>query len=159
MFRLVQNERRRWQWLAAAFSFLCLLASAQPFTPGVSYFGRSNYIEYIAGELPMIFSEPHGGALNPAEIPDRTYGTFATDSNVEDLVRKLRTEFGNRFGLLPHSVMCRLDRQKIDCNREIVEGAQGDPEAEIAWNEFHDFIGAGVTNVTERHGRGFYIDI
>jgi len=133
--------------------------SAQNYIPGVSYFGRSNYIEYIAGELPVIISEPHGGSLLPPEIPDRTYGTFATDSNTEDLARKIRTEFGNRFGLLPHVIMCRLDRDKIDCNREIIEGAQGDPEAEQAWNEFHNFTGYSVTNVTQRHGRGFYIDV
>ncbi len=133
--------------------------SAQPFTPGVSYFGRSNYIEYIAGELPVIFSAPHGGTLAPAEIPDRTYGTFTTDSNTDDLARKLRTEFGNRFGLLPHVVICRLDRDKIDCNRDIVEGAQGDPKTEIAWNEFHGFIVASRTNLIAQHGRGFYVDV
>lgn len=150
---------------AALFLFI-EPAQAQPYTPGVSYFGRSNYIEYIAGELPVIFSAPHGGALNPAEIPDRTncvscgwsFSTV-TDSNTEDLARKIRTEFGNRLGLLPHVVICRLDRGKLDANREVVEAAQGDPEAVQAWNEFHNFIGASRTNLTALHGRGFYVDI
>lgn len=158
---ILDQHRRVWGALTIVAATLLFRGSApaQPFTPGVSYFGRSNYIEYIAGELPVIFSAPHGGGLMPAEIPDRSYGTFATDSNTEDLARKIRIEFGNRFGLLPHVVICRLDRDKIDCNRDIIEGAQGDPEAEIAWNEFHGFLGAARTNLTALHGRGFYIDV
>lgn len=132
---------------------------AQNYQPGTTYFGRSNYIEYIAGDLPFILSAPHGGTLQPAELPDRTYGTFATDSNTEDLARRVRTELQNRVGHIPHIVICRIDRDKIDANRDILEGAQGDPNTEIAWNEFQNFIAAARTNVTARHGRGFYIDL
>src|SRR5262249_16761368 len=32
-----------------------------PYTPGQSYFGRNNYIEYIAGNSPLILSAAHGG--------------------------------------------------------------------------------------------------
>jgi len=152
--------RTRSEWLGAILSLaFAPLLFAQPYTPGQSYFGRSNYIEYIAGNLPVIITEPHGGSLQPAEIPDRTYGTFATDSNTEDLVRKMRTELQNLTGLVPHVIMCRLDRDKIDANREIVEGAQGDPEAEQAWNEFHNFIGYAQTNINNTQPRGFYLDI
>jgi autotransporter-associated beta strand protein len=132
---------------------------AQPYEPGTTYFGRSNYIEYIAGDLPFILSAPHGGTLQPAELPLRTYGTFATDSNTEDLARRVRTEIQNRVGHVPHIIICRLDRDKIDANREIVEGAQGHPLTEIAWNEFQNFISSARTNITARHGRGFYIDL
>jgi autotransporter-associated beta strand protein len=132
---------------------------AQTYNPGQTYFGRSNYIEYLAGDLPVILSAPHGGALQPAELPLRSYGTFATDSNTEDLIRRVRTEIQNLVGHLPHIIICRLDRDKIDANREIVEGAQGHPLTEISWNDFQNFIMAARTNVTARHGRGFYIDL
>lgn len=154
------NSKLQTVWLAA---LLALAASnvvlGQPYAPGQTYFGRSNYIEYISGNLPVIISEPHGGSLLPAEIPDRTYGTFATDSNTEDLVRKMRTELQNLTGLVPHVIMCRLDRDKIDCNRDIIEGAQGDPEAEQAWTEFHNFITYAHTNTSATQPRGFYLDI
>ena len=39
---------------------------------GQSYFGRNGYVEYIAGNTPVILSAPHGGALTPTTIPDRT---------------------------------------------------------------------------------------
>lgn len=151
---------------AAAVGLWAATAGAQPFTPGVSYFGRSNYIEYIAGELPVILSAPHGGALKPAEIPNRTNCTTcgwdfstATDSNTEDLARRIRTEVQNLTGFIPHVTLCRLDREKIDCNRAVVEGAQGNPHAVQAWNEFQNFIIASKTNAVARHGRGFYIDL
>ncbi|MGB8168224.1 MAG: hypothetical protein WCF18_12075, partial [Chthoniobacteraceae bacterium] len=47
---------------------------AAEFTPGKSYFGQDNYIEYIAGDLPLIISSPHGGREKPDEFPDRAKG-------------------------------------------------------------------------------------
>ncbi len=61
--------------------------------PGKSYFGRSNYVEYIAGDLPLIISAPHGGTLKPAEIPDRKEGEFISDADTEDLVRTVQRAF------------------------------------------------------------------
>jgi hypothetical protein len=82
-----------------------------------------------------------------------------TDSNTEDLARKLRTEIQNLTGFVPHVTICRLDRDKIDCNRKIVEGAQGNVCGMQAWNEFQNFTIASKTNVVARHGQGFYIDL
>lgn len=161
-FKLIARLRKMRLFRLSALGVVVLALGrlgAQPFQPGQTYFGRSNYVEYIAGNLPVIITEPHGGSLQPAEIPNRTYGTFATDANTEDLVRRMRTELQNLTGLAPHVIMCRLDRDKIDCNREIVEGAQGDPEAEQAWTEFHNFIGNAQTNVNTISPRGFYLDM
>lgn len=145
--------------LAGAWLLLALTVGAQSYEPGQTYFGRSNYIEYIAGNLPVILSAPHGGDLKPAEIPDRTYGTLGRDTNTEDLARRVRTALQDRTGLVPHIIFCRLHREKIDCNRDIVEGAQGNVYAEIAWNDFQDFIIAARSNTVARQGRGFYIDL
>ena len=41
----------------------------QNFIPGQSYFGQNNYVEYIAGNLPIIIGVPHGGTLTPANLP------------------------------------------------------------------------------------------
>src|ERR1051325_2280581 len=102
----------------AAFALGLLLAApaalAQTYVPGQTYFGRSNYIEYIAGNLPFILSAPHGGTLPPAALPDRTYGTFSTDSNTDVLARDVYQVMTNRFGHYPHIIICNLDRMKID---------------------------------------------
>ncbi len=48
-------------------------------------FYTKEYIEYIAGDLPIILSAPHGGDMVPEEIPDRTQGTTVRDSRTEEL--------------------------------------------------------------------------
>jgi hypothetical protein len=135
-------------------------AAAQTnYQPGHSYFGRSNYIEYIAGDLPVIFSAPHGGTLHPAEIPNRTQGTFAYDEYTEELARAVLRVFRDYFDHYPHVIICRLERVKVDCNRELEPGAGPNPKAQQAWKEFQRFIEVARSDVLARTGKGFYIDL
>ncbi len=141
-------------------------APAQTYVPGSTYYGRSNYIQYAAGDLPFILSAPHGGTLTPAEIPDRTNCTScagwdfttATDTATDDVALRVRNAFGILTGHFPHIIICRLDRDKIDCNRAVDEGAQGKPAAVTAWTEFQNFINVSSNTVITNFGRGFYID-
>jgi autotransporter-associated beta strand protein len=150
--------------LAVAGSLAWAPAWAQTYVPGQSYFGRSNYIEYIAGDLPIIVSAPHGGTLTPSEIPDRDCTGISdcsttTDSYLDDLAAKIRTEVQNRVGHAPHVIICHLKRTKVDCNREIDVGAMSNVWAMVAWNEFQDFIAAAKTAVSNQYGKGFYLDL
>ncbi|NBR46082.1 MAG: hypothetical protein EBT68_03065 [Verrucomicrobia bacterium] len=52
-----------------------------------------------------------------------------------------------------------MPRTKIDCNREIVEGAQGFPATVALWNEYHDLIRMAKSNVTSTYGRGLLVDL
>ena len=141
--------------------FLSLSRSvAQPtYTPGEDYRGLNNYTEYIAGNLPLIITAPHGGTDSASALPNRTYGTTSTDSNTSELSRAIRTACFNRFGRWPHVIICRVPRTKIDCNREIVEGAQGVAATEAVWNEYHNLIRMAKEAVTSSHGRGLLIDV
>lgn len=138
---------------------------AGPYTPGSSYFGRNSYIEYIAGNLPVIFAAPHGGTLTPAEIPNRTASacggeaTTVRDANTEELARAIRTAFHDRTGGYPHVIINRLHRQKLDANRPQSDGACGDAEANIAWDEFQDFIDVAKARVTADYGKGWFTDL
>ena len=131
------------------------------YTPGSTYWGRVGvqYIEYIAGNMPLIISAPHGGTLTPSELPDRTYGTLDTDTATDNLARAVRTAVFNRYGRYPHVIICDIDRQKIDCNREIIEGAQGNANTMLAWNEYHTFIQIAKQAVISSYGRGLLIDL
>lgn len=133
--------------------------STGPFVAGKTYMGRNQYIEYIAGDLPIIVSAPHGGYLTPDEIPDRTYGTTTADGWTEELIRQVRTALHAYFGGYPHIVICHLDRIKLDANRELEEAAQGNPYAIQAWYEYHDFLDAAATQVSNAYGAGLYIDL
>jgi hypothetical protein len=138
---------------------LCSARGQTVYEPGKSYFGRSNYVEYIAGDMPLVISVPHGGTLRPPDIPDRTKGEFTTDACTEELARTVQQAFHDCFGHSPHIIICRLDRRKVDCNRDLAEGAGADANARRAWNEFQGFIELARSNVLASAGAGFYIDL
>lgn len=135
------------------------------YVPGRSYFGTSQYIEYIAGDLPVIFTAAHGGSLTPAEIPDRQAvacgGTATTvrDTNTEELAREMITAFRARTGKTPHVIINRLHRRKLDANRDLPEAACGDAEAEQAWREFHKFVVDARNRALAQYGKGWYTDL
>src|SRR5262245_42335185 len=91
--------------LSALLSASCVGEEHQA---GQTYYGRNRYIEYLAGDLPFILSAPHGGRDRPEEIPDREQGTFAFDTNTQELARTITDELHARTGHWPHVVICRI---------------------------------------------------
>jgi hypothetical protein len=138
---------------------------AGPYTPGQSYFGANGYIEYIAGNAPVIYTAPHGGALVPAEIPDRTAArcggpvTTSTDLETEALVRAMQQRHFARYGSYPHVVINHLARRKLDANRTGAEAACGNAAAATALAEWHAFIDSAKATVLRSSGRGWYMDM
>ncbi len=136
-----------------------------PYVPGQSYFGRNGYVEYIAGNAPLIYTAAHGGSLTPAEIPDRTAtacggsATTITDTNTDELVQAMQQRHFARFGNYPHIVIVHLARRKLDANRLIDEAACGDAEAITAFNEWHEFIDAAKSAILTSSGKGWYMDM
>lgn len=136
------------------------ISYSQTYIPGNSYFGRNNYIEYLAGNLPLIISVPHGGALTPSEISDRTCGDeTVTDSYTINLAKEIRDEVFNTTGCYPHIIINNLKRTKMDANRDLAEAACGNEFADKAWNEFHNYLDSAAANVTRKSGKGLYIDL
>ncbi len=128
-------------------------------TAGIACFGTFNYVEYVPGDYPLVVSVPHGGALTPATIPDRTVGVTATDTNTIELGRAVSQAFATRTGRAPHLVIVHLRRTKLDANREVVEAAQGNADAIRAWQEYHGFIEQAIAAVRQRSGTGLYVDL
>ena len=130
-----------------------------PSAPGTVTWGSLGYVEYVAGNSPIIISAPHGGYLLPPSLADRTYGVLLPDRRTQELAREIADAIAVYTGQRPHLIISHLSRLKLDPNREIVEAAQGDPQAEIAWHEFHGFLTTATTTVTAQHGRGLLLDI
>ena len=129
------------------------------FEPGRSYFGRNDYVEYIPGTLPVILSSAHGGARQPGEIPDRSFGVVTNDLNSLELTLAMSRALEDLTGHAPHVVLSHLHRRKLDANREIVEAAQRNPYAEQAWTEFQHWIEVARAAVAGEYGKGLYFDI
>lgn len=173
------RSRLRWRQLLAlpVAALACVLAGAglsptagqeteaEAFVPGTSYFGKNEYIEYVAGNLPVIFTAPHGGSLTPEAIPARTSTTCGpktvtqTDLNTQDLARQIQQAFFAKTGKYPHVVINRLARSRLDANRDIGAAACGNPSAEQAWRDYHKFIDAAKADVLAESGRGWYTDL
>ncbi|MDP3069460.1 MAG: N-formylglutamate amidohydrolase [Opitutaceae bacterium] len=127
--------------------------------PGQSYFDAARYVEYVAGDLPIVLTAPHGGRLKPDAIPNRTQGVTDMDANTQELARALTAALHARTGRHAHLVASHLHRSKLDPNREIEEAAQGDPLAQKAWRDFHAAIQGALAAAVARHGFAFLIDL
>ncbi|MEL7533702.1 MAG: T9SS type A sorting domain-containing protein [Bacteroidota bacterium] len=155
------------QRLSIISSFCFLFALSVPhslyaqFSPGSVYLGTNDYVEYHAGDLPIIISVPHGGYLEPLTIPDRVCSGCVTgrDSRTEETAYDLKAAIRSVFGGNPHIIINKLARRKLDANREIVEAALGNPEAETAWYEYHDFIQAAKDSCKAQFGSALFIDL
>ena len=135
------------------------------YIPGHSYFGANDYVEYIAGDAPVILTAPHGGSLDPTTIPDRTdarcggSATTTTDLNTVELVRAMQTAYHARFGHYPHVIIANLSRRKLDANRTPPEATCGSAEADAAYREWHAFIDVAKRAVLTANGKGWYMDM
>jgi hypothetical protein len=141
------------------FAYTAIGHAAEPRQPGRSYFGTNRYIEYIAGDLPIVLTSPHGGRLRPDTLPDRTDGVLDSDVNTQELARAIAAELSALAGHHAHLVASHLHRRKLDPNREIKEAAQGNATAERAWREFHASIEGALAAAVAAHGFAFLIDV
>ena len=122
-------------------------------------YGAREFVEYDAGNLPIVISAPHGGQVSPSDIPDRAAATGSSDVNTIQLARAVQAALYARTGRSAHLVICQLHRDKIDCNRSLGIAQDGHPETENAWFEYHAFIDAAKRSVEAWFGRGLYIDL
>jgi hypothetical protein len=149
--------------LLFAFFYLFILPvflKAQ-YVPGTSYFSPDNYIEYIAGNLPLVITAPHGGSLQPSSIPDRNCPgcSYLKDSYTQELTRELKDAVYNKTGCYPHVIVNLLHRIKLDANRDISDAADSNLVAENAWHAFHDFIDTAKSQALGTFSKGLYLDI
>ena len=129
--------------------------------PGNSYFSPDNYVEYIAGNLPLIISVPHGGDLKPQSIPDRDCSgcVYVKDSYTQELGRELAAAIQAETGCYPHVIINLLHREKLDANRAIGEAADSNPEAEAAWTSYHGYIDSAENQIMQSFGKGLFLDL
>jgi N-formylglutamate amidohydrolase len=138
--------------------FGALLRAADK-VPGQSYFGTNRHIEYLAGDLPIVLTVPHGGRAAPEHLPKRTKGVLEMDANTQELARAFAAEIHRQTQGHAHVIFSLLHRSRLDPNREIKEAAQGNPGAELAWREFHAAIEGALAAAVARHGFAFLIDL
>ncbi|CAH1799620.1 unnamed protein product [Owenia fusiformis] len=145
-----------------------------------SEWGTNDYIEYQPGAAgsKIVLAAPHGGDLEPANIPTRDAGCIVDlgcvyshacedkdESNCRvatvkdmytlELTIALADEISRISGLRPHVILNHLHRRKLDANRDREEATFDEPDAVTAWDEFHAFIDRAKASV----GTGLFIDV
>jgi len=83
--------------------------------------------------------------------------TYA-DAFTQDIAKSFMREFEKMTGRRPYIILDNLHRSKMDPNREISRAAQGNQEAETAYNEFHNFILEARAEV-QKDGPGLLVDL
>lgn len=135
-------------------------AQAVPAQPSTAVLQTTSpYIQVEQGQLPLILSVPHGGDRRPAAIPDRQNAVLLNDPESPGYAYELAAAIEDLTGRRPYMVVNRLHRSKMDPNRSIAHGAQGDPQAEQAWRAYHAALQAAQVAAVEQCGRGHLFDL
>ncbi len=134
---------------------------SQTYTPGNIYYDSTGYVEYRAGNIPIIISAPHGGSLDPDSIPDRDCPgcIYVKDTWTKPIAEGMYDAFIEQTGCYPHVIINLLHRKKFDANRDIDDAADGNPTIEQAWYGYHAFIDSAKAQVIQDYGRGLFMDI
>jgi len=118
-----------------------------------------DWVETLDGNLPIILSVPHGGELRPNGIPDREDAILLNDPGSLQFTRDLAQALSDLTGRQPYLVINHLARSKLDPNRSLGLGAQGDPSASAAWEAYHDALVRAERMATQECGWGAYFDV
>ncbi len=133
-----------------------------PFAVGSSYLDPRSWVQYTAGDAPIIVIAPHGGLLSPGELADRscTECVTANDTNTQDLARVIADTFTVRTGRRPHLIVNLLHRRKFDANRDLTEATVNNTATlRPTWEWMHAAVDTAKADVTRRWQRGLVLDM
>lgn len=122
----------------------------------------TGFLEFAAGAAPLVIVAPHGGALKPVAIPDRTCAgcEFGADLNTVELARAVADAFARRTGKRPYLALNHLHRIKFDGNRELAEATDNHTMLNGVWNSWQDNLDSASARASRTHsGRGLYIEL
>ena len=140
---------------------ISLIATSQPYLPGNVYYDKNQWVEFIPGTMPLVIGVPHGGALVPESIPDRTCPGVvnATDGRTINMARAIIDVFKKNYGVYPSIIICQLKRIKVDMNREIEIATCGNEEMKVPWRFWHEMVDTAIASAVNKYGKAIYIDL
>ena len=105
----------------------------------------------------IVITAPHGGGMKPIFIPKRKYGKLLQDTYTRRIINGIIDKY--RADLKPLSLISDIHRSRVDFNRDIIEGAQGNHKAEELWR-YWDYKMQSITDVLRnKFKKSLYIDI
>ena len=124
---------------------------------------KSDLVEVIEGDLPIVITAPHGGVLSipGAEIrKDTSLPQFVTvlDTRTDVLARETAKEVELAFRKKPWAVIAKFSRKFADANRSARTGTESEA-ARLVHAEYHDAVRKAVDAVRAKFGKGILLDI
>lgn len=116
---------------------------------------KNKYLDYGEGESNIILSAPHGGGIKPFDIPYRSYGNRSGDTYTRRLIKAIIDKLDKK----PYYIYADIHRSRVDLNRDIGEGAQGNFKAQQIWNAWNRTLDYFTDIVSMGFSKGLYIDI
>lgn len=121
----------------------------------------TGFLEVTAGTAPLVIVAPHGGALKPANIPDRTCAgcEVLADANTADLALLIVDAFERRTGKRPFLARNHLHRVKFDGNRDREEATGSHTMLNGVWNGWQGALDSGTARAARIGGRALYLEV
>jgi N-formylglutamate amidohydrolase len=121
------------------------------------------FLSVSAGDLPLIFSAPHGGREAIPGVPLRCglgVAQFSTgrDNNTDELATAIALNIGARLGVRPFVVIARFDRKFLDVNRP-TSGAYESAAAKPYYDPYHRALEESAEKVRAQWGGGLLLDL
>lgn len=123
-------------------------------TPGQKYSGRQGYIDYYAGNVPLILHAPQGGDQRPAEMRGERLVDTVRFAGTAELALEIRQALHERTGGWAHVVINNLHPINLYPDRELVSAAMSNQAARRAWWEYHTYLEQAVASVGQKFGEG-----
>jgi N-formylglutamate amidohydrolase len=98
----------------------------------------SKYFEISNGNIPIIFSCPHGGYKTPKNVPDKTEGYKIPDVNTFFIAKQI-INLLRRDNLEIYYILNKVHRSKIDLNRPPHSSSAFNHSSIEAQNIYHAF--------------------
>jgi len=127
---------------------------------------QKNYIEIQKGNIPLIISVPHGGALECENIPKRSQGILGRDGRTIEIAKILVERINlllkkqNLENNKSSYIISNVHRSRIDMNRDETEAFN--PNSDIAreiYNSYHNNLMESVRDNLKLLDHSLLIDI
>lgn len=125
---------------------------------------RSNPgVTFLAGELPIILSAPHGGRNGVSDVGVRQGEgvkkfNAKSDFNTDRLTETLAADIKKKTGKRPYVIIARFHRRFIDANRPSPLAYES-LDAKTTYDIYHRALSEARREVVDRWGHGLLLDI
>ena len=131
--------------------------------PTLESFDAARFVMIQRGDLPILLSAPHGGAMAISNVPARKglgKKSFKTkpDTNTFALTQKVSEAITRMTGNKPFAVMARVHRRFLDVNRRPTDAYESE-KARLVYDLYHQSLSGMKTEIARRWDFGILIDL